>query len=111
DNVPAFRLEVTPVEAGDPGKWLEELATIVELSPQDIEDFLQARKVTRGFKAIPLKIWVTPEEVARFAVDRWRYPGIEVVPYLNRRYLYGELFAHVIGYVGRVDVDDQEAMG
>ncbi|MGY0797475.1 penicillin-binding protein 2 [Lysobacter sp. A286] len=111
DNVPAFRLEVTPGEAGDPDKWLPELARIVELSPQDVEEFLQARKVTRGFKAIPLKLRVTPEEVARFAVDRWRYPGIEVVSYLNRRYLYGELLAHVIGYVGRVDVEDRETMG
>ncbi|MGY0557820.1 MULTISPECIES: penicillin-binding protein 2 [unclassified Lysobacter] len=111
DNVPAFRLEVTPGEAGDPDKWLPELAGIVELSPQDIEEFLQARKVTRGFKAIPLKLRVTPEEVARFAVDRWRYPGIEVVSYLNRRYLYGELLAHVIGYVGRVDVEDRQTMG
>ncbi|MGY1425881.1 penicillin-binding protein 2 [Lysobacter sp. A289] len=111
DNVPAFRLEVTPGEAGDPDEWLPELASIVELAPQDVEEFLQARKVTRGFKAIPLKLRVTPEEVARFAVDRWRYPGIEVVSYLNRRYLYGDLLAHVIGYVGRVDVEDRETMG
>ena len=43
------------------------------------------------------------EEAARFAVDRWRFPGVELVPYLNRRYPYGDLFAHVIGYVGRID--------
>lgn len=111
DNVPAFRLEVTPGEAGDPDTWLPALAGIVDLSPQEIEDFLETRKVTRGYKPIILKLRVTPEEVARLAVDRWRYPGVEVVSYLQRRYLYGELFAHIIGYVGRIDVDDLKEMG
>lgn len=111
DNVPAFRLEVTPSEAGDPDRWLPGLAEIVDLPPQDVEDFLQARKVTRGYKPIILKLRVSPEEVARFSVDRWRYPGVEVVSYLQRRYLYGELFAHIIGYVGRIDVDDLKQMG
>src|SRR5690606_11762337 len=54
---------------------------------------------------------VDPEEAARFAVDRWRFPGVELVPYLNRRYPYGPLFAHVIGYVARVDEEDQKRLG
>ena len=111
DNVPAFRLEVTPNEAGDPKDWLPSLGRLVELSPEDVAEFQETRKVTRGFKPIPLKMRLTPDEVARFAVDRWRYPGVEVVSYLNRRYLYGSLFAHVIGYVGRVDTGDVEEMG
>ncbi|MGQ4660397.1 penicillin-binding protein 2 [Lysobacter sp. F6437] len=111
DNVPAFRLEVTPNEAGDPKDWLPSLGRLVELSPEDVAEFQETRKVTRGFKPIPLKMRLTPDEVARFAVDRWRYPGVEVVSYLNRRYLYGSLFAHVIGYVGRVDAGDVEEMG
>ncbi|GAB2626550.1 penicillin-binding protein 2 [Novilysobacter erysipheiresistens] len=111
DNVPAFRLEVTPSEAGDPKDWLPALAGLIELSPEEIAEFHETRKVTRGFKPIALKLRLSPEEVARFAVDRWRYPGVEVVSYLNRRYLHGPLFAHVIGYVARVDAGDVEAMG
>jgi penicillin-binding protein 2 len=111
DNVPAFRLEVTMNEAGDPARWLPALSRLVALTPEEIESFHEARKVTRGFKPVPLKMRVTPDEAARFAVDRWRYPGVEIVPYLNRRYLHGELFAHVIGYVARVDAEDVEAMG
>lgn len=111
DNVPAFRLEVTPREAGDPDDWLPGLASIIELSDQEIDDFLDARKVTRGYKPIILKMRVKPDELARLAVDRWKYPGVEVVSYLQRRYLHGELFAHVIGYVGRIDVNDLAEMG
>src|SRR5690606_9890403 len=75
DNVPAFRLEVTPREAGDPDDWLPGLASIIELSDQKVDDFLAARKVTRGYKPIILKMRVKPDELARLAVDRWKYPG------------------------------------
>ena len=111
DNVPAWRLEVTPGEAGDPAGWLPELAQVVELTPEELEDFHRARRGVPGFRAVPLKMRLDEDEVARFAVERWRFPGIEVVSYLNRRYLHGELFAHVIGYVGRVDEDDQASLG
>lgn len=111
DNVPAWRLEVTLGEAGDPQHWLPELATLVELTPEDIDAFHKARRGVPGFRTVPLKMRLEEDEVARFAVERWRFPGVEVVSYLNRRYLHGELFAHVIGYVGRVDEDDQASLG
>ncbi|HEY4582966.1 MAG TPA: penicillin-binding protein 2, partial [Lysobacter sp.] len=111
DNVPAWRLDVTPSEAGDPAKWLPQLARIVELAPEDIERFDDTRRASRGFKPITLKLRLGDEEAARFAIDRWRFPGVELVSYLNRRYPYGELTAHVIGYVGRVDEDDAKALG
>ncbi|NLA66799.1 MAG: penicillin-binding protein 2 [Gammaproteobacteria bacterium] len=106
DNVPAYRLDVTPEDAGDVDALVEALAEIVELTPQDIERFDAARRATRPFRAIPLKLRISDEEAARFAVERWRFPGVELVPYLNRRYPYGELLAHVVGYVGRTDEDD-----
>ena len=111
DNVPAFRLDVTPGEAGDPKRWLPQLQRIVALSAEDIAGFEDSRRASRGFKPVTLKLRVSEEEAARFAVDRWRYPGIELVSYLNRRYLHGELFSHVIGYVGRIDVADLAEMG
>jgi penicillin-binding protein 2 len=106
DNVPAYRLDVTPEDAGDPKQLLAELSKIVALSPEDIDRFERTRKATRSFRAVTLKLRISDEEAARFAVDRWRFPGVELVPYLNRRYPYGEMFAHVIGYVGRTDEDD-----
>jgi len=110
DNVPAFRLDVTPKEAGDSKKWLPELMKIVPLSPEDIASYEANRFVARGYKPVTLKLRLTEEEAARFAVDRWRFPGIELQSYLNRRYLYGELLSHVIGYVGRVDANDLKTM-
>src|SRR3970282_2156146 len=53
DNVPAFRLDVTPGEAGDPKKWLPQLQRIVALSAEDIAGFRGSRRASRGVKPRP----------------------------------------------------------
>lgn len=111
DNVPAYRLDVVPGEAGDIDALIASLSKIIALTPEDIERFHDTRRVTRSFLPVTLRLRITDEEAARFAVDRWRYPGVELVPYLNRRYPYGDLFGHVVGYVGRIDKQDLEKLG
>ncbi len=111
ENVPAFRLDVTPNKVADMDATLAGLRTIFALDDEDIARFNQSRKARRSFLPVTLKLRVSDEEMARFAVDRWRYPGVELEPYLTRRYPYGDLFAHVIGYVGRVDDKDLEELG
>lgn len=111
ENVPAYRLDIVPAETDDLDETIAGLAKIIALTPEDIERFHDTRKVTRSFLPVTLRLRITDEEAARFAVDRWRYPGVELVPYLNRRYPYGDLFAHVVGYVGRVDKKDVEKLG
>src|SRR5690554_1273 len=111
DNVPAYRLEVTPEDAADTDELIAGLSRIFELAPDDVERFGAERRARRGFQPIALKLRVSEAEAARFAVDRWRFPGVEVVPYLNRRYPHADLFAHVIGYVGRTDESDVERYG
>ena len=111
ENVPAWRLDVVPDQAGDIAHVVAELSKLIAISPDDIEKFDDARRGVRGFKPVTLKARLDDDEVARFAVDRWRFPGVEVVPYLTRRYPYGELFAHVVGYVGRVDANDLKQLG
>ncbi|WP_425603878.1 penicillin-binding protein 2 [Stenotrophomonas mori] len=111
ENVPAFRLDVTPNKVEDMAATLAGLRTLFDLDDEDIERFEQSRKARRSFIPVTLKLRVSDEEMARFAVDRWRYPGVELEPYLTRRYPYGELLAHVIGYVGRVDDKDLKELG
>lgn len=111
ENVPAFRLDITPDKVGDMAATLAGLGKIFTLTPEEIETFEKSRKVRRSFLPVTLKLRVTDEEMARFAVDRWRFPGVELEPYLTRRYPYGDLFAHIIGYVGRVDEKDLEMLG
>lgn len=110
DNIPAFRLDVTPDRAGDLDEVLANMSKVIAFSPEDLEAFAEARKSARRHRPITMKLRLTEDEIARFSVDRWRYPGVDLVPYFSRVYPYGDLFAHVIGYVGRVDVRDRERL-
>jgi len=111
ENRPAWRVDVTPEAVPDMPALLAELGQRIHLSEEDIARFERERRANRAFKTIALKLQVNDEEAARLAVDRWRFPGVDVVPYLNRHYPHGELFAHVIGYVGRTDESDVERFG
>jgi penicillin-binding protein 2 len=105
-NLPAYRLELVPEKVDDLEATILALGEIIELPDDVLEKFQSARKRHRVFDSVPLKFSLAGEEVARFAVDRYRFPGVEVVPYLARNYPYGELLTHVLGYVGRPDEDD-----
>jgi penicillin-binding protein 2 len=106
ENRPAFRLQVIPERVKDMKADLEAIGRIVDLTPADIERFERLRKRKRRFDAVPLRFKLTEEEVARFSVDKHRFPGFEVTATLNRHYPVGAMMGHVVGYVGRIDADD-----
>jgi penicillin-binding protein 2 len=110
DNVPAFRLEVVPEQVKDMPALLARLGRVVPLDHDDLDAFAKQLKQNRRFESVPLKMHLTEDEIDRFAVNRWRFPGVDVVPYLTRRYPLGEAFAHVVGYVGRIDADDVDRL-
>ena len=106
DNVAAFRLEVTPEQVKDVDATLARLREVVPLTDDDIARFNALRRSKRSYQGIPLRLKLSEEEIARFAVNRWAFPGVDVVPYLTRSYPLGQEFAHVVGYVGRIDEND-----
>lgn len=110
DNAPAYRLDIVIERVEDLPSLIAELRQRVAISEEELQRFENARKSTRRFQPVPLKLKLDEQEIARLAVDRHRFSGVEVRPYLKRRYPFGELTAHIIGYVGRVDQDDVEAM-
>ena len=110
DNVPAFRLEVVPEQVKDMPALLAQLGRVVPLDHDDLDALAKQLKQNRRFESVPLKMHLTEDEIDRFAVNRWRFPGVDVVPYLTRRYPLGEAFAHVVGYVGRIDADDVDRL-
>lgn len=106
DNVPAFRLEVVPDKIQNMNAMLTELGQVVPLDSDDLDAFRKQLKQTRHFDSVPLKMRLSEDDIDRFAVNRWRFPGVDVVPYLTRRYTMGPLFAHAVGYVSRIDAND-----
>ncbi|MGD8385436.1 MAG: penicillin-binding transpeptidase domain-containing protein, partial [Lysobacterales bacterium] len=106
ENRLAYRLEIVPEKAGDTAALLQSLSRLIDISEDDIKNFQKARRQYRAFDSVPVKFGLSEREVARFAVNRHRFPGADVVPYLARYYPYGGLLTHVLGYVGRMDESD-----
>ena len=105
-NRPAFNLEIIPEKAGDIKGVLERLAKIIELSPTDLERFEKARKQHRRFESIPVKLDISNQEAALFAVNQHQFPGVSIRARLTRTYPMGDILSHVVGYVGRISLED-----
>ena len=106
ENRPAFRLQFVPEKVGDIEGTFDALAAVIDLPDDALDRFQKARGRYRSFDGVPVKFNLSEQEVARFSVDRHRFVGVEVVPYLSRHYPHGDLLTHVLGYVGRLDEDD-----
>ena len=103
ENRPSFRLVLVPEQVSDLRATLSGLARLVELRPTDLERFQALLEQSPSFQEIPLKFDLTEVEVARFAVNRQRFPGVEIKAHLTRYYPHGETAVHAVGYVGRIN--------
>lgn len=106
DNLPSYRLEITPEQVRDMQGTLDRLAQLVNIRDVDRKRFDNLRARTPVFKPVPLRFHLSDEEVARFAINRHKFPGVDIVAGLSRHYPHGPLAAHALGYVGRVDERD-----
>lgn len=104
----AYTLEINPSRVDDLDATIEELGKIVEIQPRDIRRFRQLRSESRRFDSLPILTRLSDEEVARFAAQRYRFPGVDVRARLIRQYPNGEVGSHVIGYIGRINQREKE---
>lgn len=102
-NLPAYGLEVVPELVEDVDALISELREIIEITDADEEEFLAVLARKPRFEKIPLRLRLDDQEVARFAVNRHRFPGVDIDARLTRNYPHGELGVHLVGYVGRID--------
>lgn len=110
ENIPTYVLTVVKEQAGDLEQTLAALKTIVELREDHIKKFRQLLIRRRAYEAITLKSQLTEQEIAAIAVNRYRLPGVDVDARLSRHYPHGEYFAHVLGYVGRINEREQSSI-
>jgi penicillin-binding protein 2 len=102
----AYTLELTPSRIKNLDATIDELAQLVDVQPRDRKRFKRLLEETKNFESLPLRTRLSDEEVARFAVNRYRFPGVEIKARLFRHYPFGELASHVIGYIGRINDKD-----
>ncbi len=102
-NYSAYTLEITPSKAGELEAVIDELSVLVDIQPRDRRRFKKLLAESRNFESLPIRNRLSDEEVARFAAQRYRFPGIEIKARLFREYPYREQTSHLIGYIGRIN--------
>jgi penicillin-binding protein 2 len=103
ENLPSYRLEITPEQIDDMGATLDALAGILDIDESDRSRFSKLLARKPAFEAIPLLFNLSDTDVARFSVNRHRFPGVDITAGLARHYPQGKLAVHALGYVGRID--------
>jgi penicillin-binding protein 2 len=113
-NYSAYTLEITPSTVKKNGQDLERLidalAEVVPIEARDRKRFQRLLADGRSFESLPIRSRLSDEEVARFAAQRWRFPGVDIQARLFRQYPLGETGAHLVGYIGRISARDREQM-
>ena len=110
NNYSAYTLEITPSKVDDVEATINALAEIVDIQARDRRRFKRLREESKSFESIPIRTKLSDEEVARFIAQRFRFPGVDIQARLFRHYPYGELASHVLGYIGRINQREAQAM-
>jgi len=103
DNRPTYTLEVTPSEVKQMEETLDKLSHVIELTELDRSRFKRALRRKSKFQPVPLKFNLNDEQVARFAIERHHFPGVDIEARLGRSYPLEGTTGHVLGYVSRID--------
>ncbi|MBI1942636.1 MAG: penicillin-binding protein 2 [Betaproteobacteria bacterium] len=109
-NYAAYTLEIFPAKVKDLERTIQELESVVEVQAKDRSRFRKLLAETRNAESLPIRTRLTDEEVARFAANRYRFPGVEIKARLFRQYPFGGTASHVVGYIGRINARDQEKL-
>lgn len=110
-NIPVYVLEIIPERVKNLQLTLESLQQLIpSITNEDLDNFKKSKRQNRSYIPIPLKLKLTQEEVATFASNQYLFPGVSVKARLMRFYPLGEKMAHLIGYVGRLNIKDLQTV-
>ena len=110
-NYSAYTLEITPSKIQAPlDEVIESLSELIDIQGRDKRRFKKLREESKSFESVPIRTRLSDEEVARFAAQRFRFPGVEIRARLFRNYPYNDLASHVIGYIGRINTAEKEKL-
>lgn len=107
-NYSAYTLEIAPGKVADIDSTINALAEIIDIRPSDRNRFRRLMIEAKGAETMPIRTRLSDEEVAKFAANRYRFPGVEIRARLFRQYPFGERASHALGYIGRINSRDVE---
>jgi penicillin-binding protein 2 len=103
DNYPVFSATISRADVDDIDATLARLVPVLSLTEEDITGFQSRIKTSRKTERVAIKLNLTEQDIARFSEIKHQFPGVNIETQMTRYYPHGELFAHVIGYVGRIN--------
>src|SRR5438552_18041497 len=110
NNYSAYTLEITPSKVTNLDALIDQIAEVVDVQPRDRKRFKRLLEEAKNFESLPIRTKLSDEEVARFTAQRFRFPGVDIKARLFRHYPFGELGSHVLGYIGRINQTEKQAM-
>lgn len=111
ENIPVYMLEIVPERIKSLPDVIAQLQQLLpSISQEDIKNFYRARKQNPSYVPIPLKLKLSQEEVAVFASNQYQFPGVSIKAVLMRHYPLGEITAHLLGYVGRINQEELQKL-
>jgi penicillin-binding protein 2 len=110
NNYSAYTLEIMPSKVEDIDATIASLESIVEITTRDKRRFKRMLEETKSFESLPIRTKLTDEEVARFTAQRFRFTGVDIKARLFRNYPLGEVGSHLLGYIGRINQTEKDAM-
>ncbi len=109
-NYSGYTLEIAPRKVKSIDRLIDEVSELVDVTARDRARFKKLLAETRNADSLPIRTRLSDEEVARFAANRYRFEGIDIKARLFRQYPYGDIGSHAIGYMGRINQQDQEKL-
>jgi penicillin-binding protein 2 len=103
DNYPVFSATMSRADVQDIEGTVQRLTPILSLTQEDIDRFSSRIKTSKKTERVSLKLNLTETDIAKFSEVKFQFPGVNIETQMTRYYPHGELFAHVIGYVGRIN--------
>ncbi len=110
NNFSAYTLEINPSKVDNLEETIDRLASIVTITLRDRKRFNKLREDSHRFDSLPIRSRLSETEVARFAANRFRFPGVDINARLFRNYPQGISASHVVGYIGRINDKDLEIL-
>jgi penicillin-binding protein 2 len=105
-NQPAYQLELVPEEVPDVDGTLASLVQLGLIRAEDVAELERTIDSSRSFDSVPIRLRMSDEDVARFAVRRFEFPGLDIRTRQTRWYPNGGLAVHALGYVGAISEQD-----
>jgi len=103
---PAYQLELVPDQVPDIDATLDGLVQLNLIRAEDVDEIGRMIDSSRTFDSVPIRLRMSDEDVARFAVHRFEFRGVDIKTRQTRSYPNGELAVHALGYVGAISEED-----